>query len=64
MAHTPKAPRITLDPNASPEDRAAYWQSLTKRERMAMLRSGNVLTVSSATAQDARHTAREWAKNV
>lgn len=54
--------RIELSPDATPEERGAYWRSLTKRERMAMLRSGNVLSTSSSEAVAGRTMLRERAK--
>lgn len=64
MARTVK-PRITLDPAATPEQRAAYIASLSKRERVALLRAmSGPLGVSRDEAEATRTARREWAKGV
>lgn len=53
--------RIELAADATPEQRAAYWQSLTKRERVALLRRGNVLTTTSHDRSQAVQALRQCA---
>ena len=59
-----KQPRTELNPNATEAEKAAYWASLTKAQRIALLRSGNVLGVTRDEAQATRTARREWAKGV
>jgi hypothetical protein len=53
--------RIALAADATPEQRAAYWASLSKRERVAMFRSGNVLMTTSHERSQAVQALRQRA---
>ena len=56
---------ITLNPNATPEERAAYVATLSKRARIALLRAmSGPLHISSAERVEARDAARNWTKGV
>lgn len=46
-----KNPAATLNPAATPEQLAAYWASLSKRERMALLRRGQAAAMPSSAAR-------------
>lgn len=48
-----KNPAPMLDPNASPEERAALWASLSKRQRLALLKAGQRAAMPSSAARQA-----------
>lgn len=54
-------PRVTLDPNASPEALAAYWATLGKRQRLRLLRDTQAAAMPSSAARQAA-VAREKAE--
>lgn len=60
-----KQPTPVLRSDATPEERAAYVATLSKRQRIALLRamSGPLYTTSQERVE-ARDAARNWTKGV
>jgi hypothetical protein len=46
-------PKPQLDPNATPEALGAMWESLSKRQRMALLRNTARAAMPSSAARQA-----------